>query len=301
MFTNLNNHGGNFRDVLDKEFSNADSVAIASGYASLDVIEAFKDNFITIAKNGGDSKLLLGMAFYEGLSEKKLNLARELNKELRKYSYTSGVFVTNGRRYHGKVYQFKNNNEQKLYLGSSNFSSSGTQGNIECTIAVTDENQKILLNNFLNDLYSEKYSVGIHQADISIPNKNKVIQHKVKRLWSALCKHQYDTTKLGSTAHFSLDLKRISDKEKSNLNIYFGKGRWSRANNKIKPRPWYEVELIADQNLRSHPDYPIGDFFAFTDDNLVIPMRTQGDYHKNIRSKNSLQILGIWIKGKLEK
>ncbi len=29
-------------------------------------------------------------------------------------------------------------------------------------------------------------------------------------------------------------------------------------------------------------------------------MRTQGDNNKNIRSKNSLQIFGIWLKGKLE-
>ena len=29
-------------------------------------------------------------------------------------------------------------------------------------------------------------------------------------------------------------------------------------------------------------------------------MRTQGDNHKNIRSKDSLQIFGIWLKGKLE-
>ena len=30
-------------------------------------------------------------------------------------------------------------------------------------------------------------------------------------------------------------------------------------------------------------------------------MRTQGDYHKNIRSKQSLQLFGIWLKGKLER
>ena len=30
-------------------------------------------------------------------------------------------------------------------------------------------------------------------------------------------------------------------------------------------------------------------------------MRTQGDNNKNIRSKDSLQIFGIWLKGKLER
>ena len=94
---------------------------------------------------------------------------------------------------------------------------------------------------------------------------------------------------------------RIAEKEKSNLNIYFGKGRLNRSNHKIKPRPWYEIEIIAEQSVRENTNYPIGDFNAFTDDGLVIPMRTQGDYHKNIRSKNSLQIFGLWLKGKLEK
>ncbi len=101
--------------------------------------------------------------------------------------------------------------------------------------------------------------------------------------------------------NFELDLSRIADKEKSNLNVYFGKGRWSRSMDRIKPRSWYEVELIADQNIRESPLYPKGNFYLFTDDNLVIPMRTQGDYFQNIRSKNSLQIFGKWIKGKLER
>jgi hypothetical protein len=30
-------------------------------------------------------------------------------------------------------------------------------------------------------------------------------------------------------------------------------------------------------------------------------MRTQGDCFKNLRSKDSLQIFGMWLKGKLEK
>ncbi|NQY42343.1 MAG: NgoFVII family restriction endonuclease [Legionellales bacterium] len=301
MYTNLNAHGGNFRDVLNKEFSTADNVVVASGYASLDMIVAFEKNFISIAKNGGQSKLLLGMAFYEGLSEKKLSFATKLNEKLRSYSNNSGVYVANGRRYHGKVYRFGDDKNNNIYLGSSNFSASGTKGNIECTLQVIDQHQKELINNFLNELYSDNYSIGIHEADILIPNKKKVIKNKVTRLWSELNKHQYDLKQLENAPKFELDLARIADKEKSNLNVYFGKGRWNRSTNRIKPRPWYEVELIADQKLRDNPNYPRGDFNLFTDDNLVIPMRTQGDFFKNIRSKNSLQLFGIWIKGKLEK
>mgnify|MGYP000031961112 CR=1 FL=1 len=86
-----------------------------------------------------------------------------------------------------------------------------------------------------------------------------------------------------------------------NLNVYFGKGRLNSTTGITKPRPWYEIELIASNDLNSLPNYPKGDFLAYTDDGLIIPMRTQGDYFKNIRSRNSLQIFGIWLKGKLEK
>lgn len=301
IFTNLDSHGGNFRDILDIEFAKSSGVTIASGYTSLDVLESYKNDFLSIARNGGSSRLLLGMAFYEGLSEKKLNLANALNDELRSISNNSGVFVTNGRRYHGKVYRFESNKQRSFYIGSSNFSASGTKGNIECTIPVTDESQKILVDSFLSDLYSKDFSVGIHQAEISTPNRHKTVINKVDKLWENLSRHRYDKKHLQSLPNFKLDLNRIVEKEKSNLNIYFAKGRWSRSSNKIKPRPWYEIEIIAGQSVRENSNYPIGDFNAFTDDGLVIPMRTQGDYNKNIRSKHSLQIFGLWLKGKLEK
>lgn len=70
MFTNLNHYGGSFRSVLDLEFSNATGVTIASGYTSSEVIDAYTPEFERIARSGGTSRLLLGMAFYEGLSEK---------------------------------------------------------------------------------------------------------------------------------------------------------------------------------------------------------------------------------------
>jgi NgoFVII restriction endonuclease len=59
--------------------------------------------------------------------------------------------------------------------------------------------------------------------------------------------------------------------------------------------------LIANKDLISQTEYPKGDFIAYTDDGYVIPMRTQGDNYKNIRSKDSLQIFGMWLKGKLER
>lgn len=301
MYTNVPKYGGDFRNVLDTEFANSKNVTIASGYASLDIIHAFEKSFIKIAKNGGTSRLLLGMAFYEGLSQKKLDAVSKLNTSLKNYNAQSGVYVTNGRRYHGKVYQFDNNGISNIYVGSSNFSSSGTKGNIECTVPINDANQKIELISFLNDLYSPTFAISIDKAEITVPGKKKIVIDKVENLWLNL--KRYDPTKIQTVGlpKFVFPLERVAEKEKSNLNVYFGKGRWSRSTGKIKPRPWYEIELIASTDLNSQQFYPKGDFLAYTDDGFIIPMRTQGDYYKNIRSKDSLQIFGIWLKGKLER
>jgi hypothetical protein len=301
MHTNIQKYGGNFRNVLDKEFKTSNNITVASGYASLDVINAFEKPFIEIAKKGGTSRLLLGMAFYEGLGQKKLIAVTKLNDALKAYNNNSGVFVTNGRRYHGKVYQFDKDVTSNIYVGSSNFSASGTKGNIECTVPILDDNQKVNLIAFLNDLYSPSYSISIDQADITVPGKKKIVLDKVDRLWTNLKTYDSSSISLDKLPRFVFPLERVAEKEKSNLNVYFGKGRWSRSTGKVKPRPWYEIELIASNDLNSQTFYPKGDFLAYTDDGLIIPMRTQGDYFKNIRSKNSLQIFVIWLKGKLER
>ena len=104
--------------------------------------------------------------------------------------------------------------------------------------------------------------------------------------------------------YFDFDLLRIADKQKSSLNTFFGKGRLNRRTGYVTPRGWYEVELISDGKMRSSPLYPKGKFLAYTNDGYIIPMKSQGGYYKNIRSEGmghgTLQIFGMWIKGKLQ-
>ena len=82
-----------------------------------------------------------------------------MHNTLKPFGYNSGVFVTNGRRYHGKVYQFDKDDISNIYVGSSNFSASGTKGNIECTVPILNENQKLDLAAFLNALYSPSFFI----------------------------------------------------------------------------------------------------------------------------------------------
>lgn len=300
MFTNTENFGGHFKNILKEEFKTSKNIVVASGYASADIVEEFTCDFIKIAKDGGSAKLLLGMAFYEGLSQRKLDILNSLCVDLNKLNKNSGVYVTYTRKYHGKVYYFNTGKKDNIFVGSSNFSASGTSGNIECTVSVNDAPTKTKIKDFLNYLLSKDNSISILKADIVVPGSKKY--RKTVSLVTLDSLKRYDPTTIDvlKLPKFIYPLDRVAEKEKSSLNVYFGKGRLNRVTGHVKPRPWYEIELIANVKLTSNPLYPKGDFDAYTDDGYIIPMRTQGDYYKNIRSKKSLQIFGMWLKGKLQ-
>lgn len=301
MFTNTELFGGNFKNVLVEEFESSKNITIASGYTSIDILRYFRPYFIEKAQNGGVAKLLIGMAFYEGLSQNKLEMLNELCLELNNINQESGVFVTFTRKYHGKVYHFDNINYENIYVGSSNFSNSGSMGNIECTLKVKDLISKTEVKDFIKYLFSTENSISILNADIIVPGSKKYSKKISLIDLENLKNHKLKKGNFEEFPFFEYPLTRIAEKEKSNLNVYFGKGRLNKKTGIVKARNWYEIELIANSALNTNPLYPKGDFEVYTDDGYIIPMRTQGDYFKNIRSKNSLQIFGMWLKGKLQK
>jgi hypothetical protein len=58
--------------------------------------------------------------------------------------------------------------------------------------------------------------------------------------------------------------------------------------------------VICPKAVTQEPAYPKGDFQVVTSDGFAFLARTQGDYSKNLRSKESLLTLGLWIKSCLE-
>ena len=301
LWTNTDNSGGNFLHQVEREFDNSDGVTIASGYVSLDIINKFYSGFEKIAANGGRSRLLVGMAFYEGLSANKLTLLSNLNKKLGQTGRGSGVFVSYNGKYHGKVYHFQNNNRNNFYIGSSNFSRSGLSENIECTVSIQDTETQTGLTSFLDFLFLPDNAVAIDKAEIVVPGSSEYGRRISLKTLDDLPKYEPATVDKSLLPKLDYPLSRVADKERSSLNVYFGKGRWSRTTGKVLARPWYEVELIANREITSDPMYPKGDFMAYTDDGYVMPMKTSGDYFKNIRSRGNLSLLGQWIKGKLQK
>jgi hypothetical protein len=255
LWNNIDTLGGNFLDQVENEFQSANAATIASGYVSLDIIRDFFHSFTKIAEEGGQARLLVGMAFYEGLTANKLTLLNNLSAKLEHTGTGSGVFVSYNGKYHGKLYMFGSGDDTRYYVGSSNFSRSGLTGNIECTAIITDETVKQKLSAFVDYLFLEENSVSILKADIVVPGTSEYSKRISLRTLDDLLRYDPATIDKSVLPKLEFPLSRIADKEKSSLNVYFGKGRWSRATGKVLARPWYEVELIANRDITSNPLY----------------------------------------------
>lgn len=115
LWNNVNSLGGNFIDEVEREFKFSDSVTIASGYVFLDIIKKFYHSFEKIAEEGGQTRLLVGMAFYEGLTSNKLTLLNNLSAKFENTGTGSGVLVSYNGKYHGKLYMFSRGEKKVLY------------------------------------------------------------------------------------------------------------------------------------------------------------------------------------------
>ena len=141
--TNISDHGGKFFNVVDKSLNKAKSVEIATGYVGADTVNHFSNQLIWIADDGGISKILVGMAFYEGIPGKQEDILKGLNEKLEGTNAGNGVFVSISGRYHGKIYSFDIDETKNYYVGSSNFSPSGLKSNKEFTISIAFTPSKI--------------------------------------------------------------------------------------------------------------------------------------------------------------
>lgn len=94
----------------------------------------------------------------------------------------------------------------------------------------------------------------------------------------------------------------LKTQRKSLLNVYFGKGRENTRTGLVRPRPWYEAEIIVSNTITQQDGYPRDSIFTvITDDGYSFEVKTQGDYSKNFRSTGGgLSTLGAWIKGRME-
>lgn len=304
IYTNDANHGGPFRTVIEQNLKTAKNVTIAVGYFGLDILEKYHSQLIKIGKHG-TVKILIGMVFHSGVGKKQLNILKSLDSALKKTNATNGIFITL-KEYHGKVYVF----DESIYLGSSNFSSSGIEDRWECTAEVIDEKVKTKVTKYISYLLANAVTKNLSQVDLQ---RKKVPETKE----SSLDKYVVDDyPKKNAIGSFKIKL-RVDNQPSSSLNLFFDKGRKSPTSGLYAPRPWYEIEITTEKEDRENNLYPkselkqegknsrIGYFNAFIEfRNRIykIQMSVGSDYGKAIASASGSggrETLGMIIKSKL--
>lgn len=288
-------------EAWDTCFFGADHAIVAVGYSSHDALL-----YLTRLLELNPSRsltLCIGLARFEGLTRSQRDAAAVLDKGLRE-SGQGGVVVAHQFPFHGKVSIFERSGVGlSAIVGSSNLASlmpprsEYESRSVEVDLQVQDTAVVQQLSALMGELIKD-LSVPLASILAQIPavaNKNRELESRSDVLIADAREHS--ALYAGSSKlEFSIPLK---DEPKSNLNVYFGKGRENRQGH-VRPRNWYEAELIVPKSVTVDTRYPKGDFLACTDDGYLFACRTSGDNHKNLRSRDDLTVLGRWIKGRLE-
>lgn len=291
----------NFRTAFERQMVPSDEMLIATGYVSEDSLmelKAILDHY-----RGGSKKkicdLVIGMHGREGFTQTQYDAARSLGEFLRE-NRIGEVRVCTAFKFHGKVYSFlKSTKPVASIVGSSNLSNLlGTDLQWETDTLVTERPFVSKLVGLHHDLVGKATQPLLDLADIKLVAQPSLLKGQIgveevpNAEWKII-----ECTK--TDVEFRIPLKATP---KSNLNAYFGKGRESSSTGAIRPRPWYEAELIVPKSITASADYPEKDrpFTVYTDDGWKFKCKVSGDYKKNLRSYDDLQTLGRWIKGRME-
>lgn len=288
-----------FYDLIPK----ATDLDIAVGYITSDSLIELQKTFEL--NNLRSLNLTIGMHYLERFTKLEYNAAMSLNKFLLENKCGEVRLVT-PFRYHGKLYSYSDENGAFAGIVGSNNLSSIVEGGTrvyESSVIFNDKASAEEMNTFIRKL-----------VQTSTDNIKDLEIDKFKEVNPLLEGHELVTrvnpqelrmlmyTKTKTS--FDIPIKGYEVSPQSNLNVFFGKGRESK-NGLVKPRHWYEVELIVPKNITTQQGYPQSktdeaEFMVVTDDGWSFKCKVSGDYSKNFRSDGDLKILGKWLKGRLE-
>ena len=245
--------------------------------------------------------LIIGMHYWEKFTRPEYMAALALNDSLQS-SNRGEVRVVKAFKYHGKLYSYCNDGGPFAGIIGSNNLSSIVKGHsvYESSLLVDDLKTAKEMNQFIKDL-SQKAAKNITDIEIDTFREVNPVLEGVNRVERSGIGDNYAPEVEYS---FSIPIKTSEVAPGSNVNAFFGKGRKNKQG-LVLPRPWYEVEMIVSKKITSQKGYPgTGDipteFKVFTDDGWSFVCNVNGDYKKNFRSKYDLEILGKWLKGRLE-
>lgn len=287
-----------FSEKFDELLYLSDKIQIATGYITADSLAEL--NRIIMLNRKPKMDLVIGMHYFDGFAKKEYNAAIDFSNYLVENDMGC-IYLSTAFKYHGKIYSFLCDNSPSVsIIGSNNLSSITEYSRIyESSIIIEEPDANKQLNHFINNLI--QVSKPILNCEITKFKENNPLLNDhdgVDKIES------FDVSKISLTStKFKIPLKAGYEHTKSNLNVFFGKGREDKRG-LVKPRHWYEIELIVPSEITSKKGYPGNNsssiFHVITDDGWKFQCKVSGDYNKNFRSEGDLKILGKWIKGRLE-
>lgn len=281
--------------VWIENLSKAEQIRIATGFISSDSLIELKK--IVEVNEKPKIDMLIGMHYFDGFTQQQYDAALALNDTLQNKN-RGAVYLSNAIKFHGKLYSFNTSNQCfGAIIGSSNLSSivDSAYRTYE-TDCYFNGYEATTIDNSIQSLFSKLGKIITNIPDVKILNNNDLLENHygVNKI-----QPQELTQIWASKTAIAFDIP-MKIEAKSNLNVYFGKGRVNQRGF-IMPRPWYEVEIIIPVSITRQPYFPVKKTFnVVTNDGWRFECKTTGDYGKNFRSSDDLLILGKWIKGKLE-
>lgn len=293
-----------FSDTFYSLIPNSTSLDIAVGYVSSDALAELQKT-VELNDNIRSLNLIIGMHYFDRFTKVQYNAATRLNHFLKENSL-GGVHLVTAFRYHGKLYSYCNQEGPFAgIIGSNNLSSIVDGGTrvYESSVLINEVAQAIQMHDFISELHI-KASKPIDELEIDTFNDANQLLEGHEFVEKVKPKVIADVIASCTDISFNVPIKPYEVSPQSNLNVFFGKGRESK-NGLVKPRHWYEVELIVPKTVTSQPGYPQSKtdnavFDVVTDDGWKFKCKVSGDYSKNFRSEGDLKILGKWLKGRLE-
>ena len=291
-------HAESSAEIWDAYLPRSSHVRMTTGYITSDAIIELKK--IAEFNNNFSIELFIGMHFFELFTRTQYEAVSELSSFLIK-SQRGAVYLSSRTKFHGKMYSFLSGDQCiASAIGSSNLGSFiGTSSDLyETDCCFDDHNSCNEINGQISKIIE---SLGTPFSSVNIDKFNE--QNEILR-----GEYGVDQVDPGDVAQaiaaktkisFDLPLKTTG---KSNLNAFFGEGRKNKRGI-IKPRPWYEAEIIVPVSVTRMPNYPVDqEFDVITTDGWKFRCKvSKGANGKNFRSANDLKILGKWIKGSMEK
>lgn len=293
----------NFADTFLMLLSKSSQLDIAVGYISTEAVITLQ-KILELNNSIKGLNLVIGMHYFDGFTKGQYNAVLGLNDFLTGNGLGEVRLIT-PFRFHGKIYSYSNNNGAFAgILGSNNLNSIMEGGHIyESAVLFEDISSASKMKEFIAQLMKSS-SKNIAELEIKTFNReNEVLdgQDFVKKVTPT---ELVNVMNAKTDTSFEIPITTFEHASKSNINAFFGKGRIGK-NGLVKPRHWYEVELIVPKEITTKPEYPKEEkgnsvFNVITDDGWSFKCKVSGDYNKNFRSEGDLKILGKWLKGRME-